>query len=813
MAGKKFKVREELPRIAALTTKELKREQIIEATLEILIDMGFDRARYYDAAYDFAKGKHVVVLTTQIPEEQETSLLGELFDYETSQLEMTGEAPMPAVGEPAKSPDQDPHWVAQLGLCEKVWVEIPVLAANSRLGVLAGDWSGELTDLGQDDLEALAMAGTQLGSHLGLKPIATLKRYRDREEGPGEHSLEAMVVDSARHLAGILNVAATAVFSFSWPHQTLTKIDEYIASPYAAKLSRLGHLEERYAVGEYLTGSAWDGDQVRHVVSFDSLDEQERDLVAPESRSWHADLLGKVQSVMYTFVGGLDRRYLIRFINRAERPELPFLSELSILDAVVPDLRSDVDTAIAIQRSRSFEDLARLTAQVANPKELISPVAEALRTEAVDNFAVVCHQEESAQYGFSAFGGRNLTSEPLSREAEWQDDQLYAQAVETQQHRTWRLAEYRGGLADRFAEAGFKSVLTLPLSAGQTRGVFFVPMRTVVRGKSRTLPKDCTFGTVSLLHAYSRLIANSVETSHSHAKANGARRALGSMGHELRTPLSALQSETELSINTAKRAIRSIALEPKHRVILMGQIARSEEKASERWREVDAALRLSPIVAKESANKLQVHFERTRVSKVVERAIEEILRALREQKEDDGRRYGFTIAESCERLGSVVCDRIYLRHVVRNLLQNAVNYSNPRHGRRGGQRPEPMMIEVFGERQQNWAAIKVRNWGYGIPEEKRDVIFEPWVRGDISDSKKAIRGMGLGLFLARRILSAHGGRIVFYSEPTLNDPARLKRNEGYETTFEVRIPNNLEEGTFMHEWVDYRSQPLVEVRD
>lgn len=810
MAGRTFSVGAKLPRIA--DALELNREGVIASTLEVLIDMGFERARYYEAAYDFAAKKDVVVLTAQVPKSDSEDLVGELFDYATSTLKTSDSDPMPAVGEPSEESADDPPWVGKLDLRDKVWVEIPVLAGNRRLGVLAGDWTGKAADLTDVDREALRMVGTQLGSHLGLKPITMLRVFRDRDEDLAEMSVEQIVIDSARRLAKMLDVAATAVFAFSWPHQTLTKIDESVAGRFKSRHARLDELEEQYAVGEYLTGSAWEDDEVRHVVSFDSLDREGKDLVAPDSRRWHAELLGEVRSVMYTIVGGLDKRYLIRFINRANRPELPFLAELSLLDAMVPDLRSEVDGVVATRRSQSLEDMAQLTAQVTDPKELVLRVTEALTAEAVDHFAVVCHQEEAAQFGFSAFRGGDLSGEPLSREAEWQEDPLYATAVRSQGHSVRRLADHKGELASRFRGAGFRSVLTLPLSAGQTRGAFFIPMKDAGGGtKSGQLPNGCGFGTVSLLHAYSRLIANSVETSHSRAKADGARRALGSLGHELRTPLAAMQSELEMSMNTAKRTLRAVDIEPRERARLLGDIAKREEQMNERSMEVDHALRLSPIVARESENKLQVHFERARIVRVVERAVEETEEILRKQPDNAGRRYTFEIADSCTTLGSAVCDRIYLRHVIRNLLQNAVNYSLPRQRRREGQRPEPMSIDIFGEAQTASVAVKVRNWGFGIPEEKRDVIFEPWVRGEVSDSKKAIRGMGLGLFLVRRIVSAHGGRIILYSNPTLKDPARRARNEGFETTFEVRIPNDLEEGTFVHKWVDNRPQPLEAV--
>ena len=109
-----------------------------------------------------------------------------------------------------------------------------------------------------------------------------------------------------------------------------------------------------------------------------------------------------------------------------------------------------------------------------------------------------------------------------------------------------------------------------------------------------------------------------------------------------------------------------------------------------------------------------------------------------------------------------------------------------------------MTVDLIGEPQSRWVGVKVRNWGLGVPEDRKDLIFQPWVRGGIEDYKKAIRGMGLGLYLAQRIVSAHNGSIFFTSEPTLDDTRRIKDLEGFETVFEVRIPRDLNPGTYTH---------------
>jgi PAS domain S-box-containing protein len=91
-------------------------------------------------------------------------------------------------------------------------------------------------------------------------------------------------------------------------------------------------------------------------------------------------------------------------------------------------------------------------------------------------------------------------------------------------------------------------------------------------------------------------------------------------------------------------------------------------------------------------------------------------------------------------------DRSALDQVVTNLLSNAVKF--------GRGRP----IEVTVERQGAFAArVTVRDQGVGVEPGDRERIFGQFERG-VSD--RSFGGLGLGLWIARQIVSAHGGRIA-----------------------------------------------------
>jgi len=119
-----------------------------------------------------------------------------------------------------------------------------------------------------------------------------------------------------------------------------------------------------------------------------------------------------------------------------------------------------------------------------------------------------------------------------------------------------------------------------------------------------------------------------------------------------------------------------------------------------------------------------------------------------------------------ERFGAVplhiVGDQKLLFQMFSNLLSNAVKYSSM--GR---------AIEVGAEQDGGAVLVSVRDHGIGIPAKDIDQVFERYYRGS---NVSGIVGTGVGLYLAKMVVEAHGGEIA------------VESHEGEGSKFTVSLP-------------------------
>jgi NtrC-family two-component system sensor histidine kinase KinB len=214
--------------------------------------------------------------------------------------------------------------------------------------------------------------------------------------------------------------------------------------------------------------------------------------------------------------------------------------------------------------------------------------------------------------------------------------------------------------------------------------------------------------------------------------------------HELKTPLTTLRMNLLLLGESVQN------LTPRQQEILSAASLGCQELAST----IDELLDLTRI----EAGQLRLAQDMVDFYAVIEQAVS----ALRPRYEDAN--ITLQIKRGCTR-ALVRCDTARLGIVFTNLLTNALT-----HTPRGGAVSVGVTSrQSTGRGGQQSLHIAVTDTGPGIPPEFRERVFEKFFRVEHhhADGANGARGAGIGLYLCRQIVEAHGGRI--WCEPGDHD--------------------------------------------
>ena len=219
---------------------------------------------------------------------------------------------------------------------------------------------------------------------------------------------------------------------------------------------------------------------------------------------------------------------------------------------------------------------------------------------------------------------------------------------------------------------------------------------------------------------------------------------VAAVSHEFRSPLTALSHAADLLVHDR---LPSEALRRQTYDVLARDTSRLRSL-------VESLLEFGRLEAGAAA----FRFTTLDVSALVEATVAEF----RERVSADG--YSIELSDLPKNVHARV-DREALSRALWNLLDNAVKYS-----------PESRAVHVELTREAGRVSITVRDHGIGIPADEQRTIFDRFVRGAESKSRR-IHGTGIGLAMVRQIVLAHGGEVDVASEP------------GRGSAFTIRLPS------------------------
>jgi len=205
--------------------------------------------------------------------------------------------------------------------------------------------------------------------------------------------------------------------------------------------------------------------------------------------------------------------------------------------------------------------------------------------------------------------------------------------------------------------------------------------------------------------------------------------------HELKTPLTSLKLNCQLFRRSMDRG-REEMLKPERVTGLCDQIEKQVGKLN---RLVDDMLDISRIRTGNLTLRQQ-EFE-------LNELINEVLGMLRDQFRTSG--CPMPELECTDEPIYVTWDRVRIEQVLMNLLTNTIRYGNNK----------PVTLKLTQENGRIFLAVKDN--GIGIAPENIDKIF---YRFEKIKNPKEVAGLGLGLFITKQIVEAHGGRIWVESQ-------------------------------------------------
>ncbi len=340
---------------------------------------------------------------------------------------------------------------------------------------------------------------------------------------------------------------------------------------------------------------------------------------------------------------------------------------------------------------------------------------------------------------------------------------------DTIEHRVPRLLDPTDGVWDRVASRGQSLLLPRPIRNEQLRATFaaqgivdamVVPLRagnqifgTMLVGNRLGDATTFTGGDVQLLETFAnhasltlenvRLVGRLQRALERQTELNRMKdEFVATVTHELRTPLTSIQGFVKTLIR------REVTPSPED---LRGYFEIIDRQSDRLRAMIEDLLTVSRIESREHRASPRM----VRVPGIAQQVVEE------SPARTKGRTINVVFAPD---FPAVWSDDVSLHRIIANLVDNALKHA-----------PGDTAVTISGRLDGEDVIVSVEDEGPGVPEHLQDRIWDRFVQGDQSSTRK-VGGAGLGLYICRQLADSFGGHVW------------LERSGPSGSVFSLRVP-------------------------
>lgn len=762
-------------------SKELSELQFLEEALEIVCDWGFRSVRYYEVTDNPLTNSSTFILRHAIYSNPElTAELG--LRVEMHHTTLASPENSIVCGNAVDMTKHKSIWINALHLRDDQWVDIALRDHLGRLSnLLAISKPKGAKPFGRDLEMFRPLQAAFQYFYLAHRLRQISKLSISLHSALAKEKMEDPLMVILRNISAILPSGSLALFEYDWSTQQVVKRAEYIRGELNAE-----EIPETYSPGKGLTGRAWAHQNCRLIPDFSHYCKEQDIIPHQKSLDFHEAKIGQVLTALFHRFGRGARTFMVRLLNRVDKPELPFNpTHVQVLKLACDELTEYVNEVTNKATLDRIQKLSRYGAYNAHSvRDAIEIGLEALRQGGCVDPVLFYKKNLSARMEillgeketkYLDNGAADFSMGVNHSVRDWSDN---ANREPVRDFLLANIKPERDSVLAAFKAEGCRHVIGFMAPGEQGVVIAFLGVSRSDIGSYFRPGRDIDKSALDTVLSVLSIICSVIEVSRSVMSVDDAEELMAGFGHEVITPIAIMRSVAYEGINTAISSL----LDADRREALQ-ELEEAKKEIDVQASYIKQHMDVAKAFAQQSKGALSVDFQRHPLRRLVDAAWEEAL----EWRQDNLDQVSYRNVQlyKNEALNNVelIVDGGLVRNIFANLFKNAIKYSFPKN------EGQPIEVRVLAEPQSNMDIIHVENWGIGISSPMKEAIFSRFVREERNDRVRAIRGRGVGLFFARTYAEVHGGELFCaYSISEWADVERTAKLEGYKTCFDLRIP-------------------------